>query len=42
MNAFERQNLRRKAQNAYLREDNPGCLLVLVLMLVSTLIALVR
>ncbi len=41
MNAFEK-DLKRRAQNAYLSEDNPGCLLVLLLMLVSTLIALAR
>ena len=42
MSTFEKQDLKRRAQSAYLSEDNPGCLLVLVLMLVSTLIALVR
>ncbi len=42
MNAFNHQDLKRKAQNAYLSEDNPGCLLALVLVLISTLIALAR
>ncbi len=41
MNAFEK-DLQRRAHNAYLSEDNPGCLLVLLLMLISTLIALAR
>ncbi len=36
------QKWKRAAQNAYLSEDNPSCLLVLVLMLIATVIALVR
>ncbi len=42
MSTFEKQDLKRRAQHAYLSEDNPGCLLVLLLALVSTLIALAR
>ncbi len=42
MDAFNRQDLKRRAHYAYLSEDNPGCLLALLLVLVSTLIALAR
>ncbi len=42
MSAIDKLDFKRKAQNAYLSEDNPGCLLVLVLMLISLVVALVR
>ncbi len=42
MNAFDQQDLKRRAHNAYLSEDNPGCLLVMVLVMIIMVIALVR
>ncbi len=42
MSSFDNKYLKRRTHNAFLSEDNPGCLLALLLALVSTLIALAR
>ncbi len=42
MNAIDNKHIKRRAQTAFLSEDNPGCLLVLALLLVLTVIVLVR
>ena len=42
MGTTNNQDWKRAAQNAYLSEDNPSCLLVFVLMLIATVVALIR
>ncbi len=42
MNAIDKPDFKRRAQSAYLSEDNPGCLLVMVVLMIVMVIALIR